>query len=199
MLTRRGLLRRPVIPELKQDHCTICLDTFNSETIHGLLPCNHSNFCLQCILGWAEVANKCPICVARFFSVTPCLPNGQLVPNTTPFDVEHRDQEEDFDYSDSEDEEVCKVCENYVSSEHLLICQDCGDSYHLNCLSMLEVPNVETWYCDECLQRLPKKLQKEQWKEMIAVGRPKKQKLEKRRSERIRMLREKTASRSVDD
>lgn len=144
MLTRRGLLRRSATSEIPQETCTICLDNFNVETIRGQLPCNHSLFCLQCILGWAEVTNKCPICVSRFSFITPCLSNGSIAPNTTPFDIEHREQDEDLDYSDSDSEEICNVCENDIDGAILLVCERCNDAFHLNCMCMVDLPDLDS-------------------------------------------------------
>ena len=37
------------------ENCLICLSSISKSAIRGILQCGHSLFCVQCILGWAEV------------------------------------------------------------------------------------------------------------------------------------------------
>lgn len=53
----------------KDDCCGICLSSDNGKTIRGEIDsCNHY-FCFLCIMEWAKVETKCPLCKQRFSSI----------------------------------------------------------------------------------------------------------------------------------
>jgi len=157
----------------------VCMETFEKTSIRGLLSCSHHQFCFHCILGWAEVTNKCPLCLTPFHTITAAKARGPWLTRGDTIEVEDKDP----DYSDSEEPE-CAYCHNAVCEEQFISCESCWTPYHFQCLGMRERPDVDEWYCDDCLEQMPKSVQKRQWKKMQAAGRNRD--LQLRRSLRIR-------------
>ena len=46
----------------------------------------------------------------------------------------------------------CTVCGGKQDSHHLLLCDECNDAFHLQCLSppLTELPSDDYWYCPSC-------------------------------------------------
>jgi Ring finger domain/PHD-finger len=151
-----------------QETCLICLSAFEKGTIRGILPCDHFQFCLHCILGWAEVTNKCPVCQGRFLF----LQSGRVKRNSLDIfnriEVEEREQ---GGFILDNLNIACKYCGSESEQDRLLLCDTCGDGAHITCLGMEEYPQLEEWYCDTCLIALPYHKQTKQWKHMKAAGR----------------------------
>jgi hypothetical protein len=120
--------------------CAICMDPMDSH--QALLPCDHQQFCLGCILNWARFSNKCPLCKARFSIITD-LATSDIVWVS-------------LDDSQSESEEIddllCELCGMGDDEENMIICDCCERGFHTGCLGMQRVPEVEKWFCLECLR-----------------------------------------------
>ncbi len=74
----------------QQQICGICLTEEAVE--RGILDCCDHPFCFGCIMEWAKVESRCPMCKQRFVTIfRPSLPG---VPRSRPrtFRIPHRDQ-----------------------------------------------------------------------------------------------------------
>ncbi|KAF0734138.1 hypothetical protein Ae201684P_003308 [Aphanomyces euteiches] len=82
-------VRAPLLPQLFQDTCTICLNDLNVST--AVLPCGHC-FHRDCVRTWIGNVRKCPLCRQSTSSVTKdgiVIPlvlsrSAASVPTTTP-------------------------------------------------------------------------------------------------------------------
>jgi len=161
--------KRPRAPEnISFESCVICLNTFERSSIRGKLPCAHSSFCFVCILGWAEVTNKCPVCQSRFGSIESlgCYRKNYKI--LTRIEVEDRDQ---GGVVMANLNIPCKCCRSERDQDRLLLCDRCEEGAHVECLGMEEYPQLDEWYCDTCLELMPYHKQLKQWKNMKAAGR----------------------------
>ena len=150
------------------DSCLICLNTLSKSAIRGILHCGHSLFCVQCILGWAEITNKCPVCQTRFLFIDSGKPKKSTWTILNRIEVEERDQGE---FILPNLNIPCKNCGSESEQDRLLLCDKCGAGVHIGCLGMDEYPQLEEWYCDTCLEDEPRHKQVKQWKDMKAAGR----------------------------
>lgn len=50
-----------------ESNCPICLNK-TEDNVVGILECSHQ-FCIQCIVDWAEVTNLCPLCRTEFLCI----------------------------------------------------------------------------------------------------------------------------------
>jgi len=64
-------------------------------------------------------------------------------------------EEEDRDDEEEEEEEddVCAECGEAEENETLLICDDCTQSYHLECVGLDAVPDDPEWFCKACVKK----------------------------------------------
>ena len=53
---------REKIQNIDNDVCPICYDTTQNPCI---VPCCRNSFCTQCVLGWLDTKNTCPMCRAK--------------------------------------------------------------------------------------------------------------------------------------
>jgi hypothetical protein len=129
------------------ERCGVCLDIVNSR---GTLDsCAHA-FCAQCILDWAQVESKCPVCRGRFTSVTRHGEQPVAVARTNQ--VFEWDGTVFADESDALDDVVCDICGEGDREDELLLCRRfevCGASAHASCLG-LTAPPEEDWECYRC-------------------------------------------------
>lgn len=55
------------------------------------------------------------------------------------------------DYDAFSDPTFCEVCGRSDREDRLLLCDDCDDGYHLECLEPpLETVPIADWYCSSC-------------------------------------------------
>lgn len=140
------------IPAGDAERCGICLEAVDSsrERARGTLDsCAHA-FCAQCILDWAQVESKCPVCRVRFTSVTRQGEQPVAVARTNQ--VFEWDGIVFADESDALDDVVCDVCGEGDREHELLLCRRfevCGASAHASCLG-LAAPPEEDWECYRC-------------------------------------------------
>lgn len=129
------------------ERCGVCLDTVEAR---GVLDCCEHVFCAACILSWAEKENKCPVCRARFTTVTR--------PGDAPVSIPRTNQVYEWDgtlfedESDALDDVRCDICGEGDREDELLLCRRfevCGASAHASCLGLPAVPD-DDWECYRC-------------------------------------------------
>lgn len=168
MLKSDGL-KAKCSPSSEGESCLVCLSVLEKTAVRGILPCEHFQFCLHCILGWAEVTNKCPVCKSRFTYIHSGVMKRNKLDVLNRIEVEEREQ---GGFIIENLSIVCKICGGANEQDRLLLCDRCGEGAHIACLSMEEYPQLDEWYCDTCLAVMPHYKQMKQWKNMKAAGRP---------------------------
>lgn len=158
------------------DVCVICQD---DVTDRGRLDgCAHL-FCVPCIVRWAEIETKCPLCKARFKVIYPEAYGEQAETNVSdgregdgaspertrggtrrrgerrkPIRVVRRDQM----YEDPDgdplngldlDEVTCGTCGEGGDEDKLMLCDGCDAGHHCYCVGLETVP-LEEWRCRIC-------------------------------------------------
>lgn len=143
------LVRLRVLQE--KGKCSICMDYIKGDQAE--LPCGHDQYCVACIWGWAQISNKCPLCVKKFFSIT----NKATAEISIVEDKEVESEEETFEI-----DVVCQICSLGNNEENLLLCDNCDKGFHTDCIGLARVPYLENWFCDNCIQTQPWDVQQEQ-------------------------------------
>eukprot|EP00986_Skeletonema_menzelii_P021503 scaffold34760_cov171-Skeletonema_menzelii.AAC.4 len=56
--------------ETNEVECCICLENVSSNNVATLNGCEHVIcFCQECVMRWAEISNRCPLCRTRFTAI----------------------------------------------------------------------------------------------------------------------------------
>ena len=151
-------------PQFSQpQQCLVCLNIPDDKADRGILPCSHQSFCFQCIIDWAAVTNRCPLCKERFY---------QVKNSNTGKTVKVVEKEQNLN-SDGEFlvEIRCCVCGSDLDDHIMLLCDNCDQGFHTTCLGMHGIPDVSEWYCDLCSWVLTEAQRKRLKAAMKKVGR----------------------------
>ena len=154
---------------IEDGRCSICMDSIRGDK--GALECRHDNFCLQCILIWSEVCNKCPLCMQKFFSI--CNPETR-----ESVAVEDTYLNEETQYLD---DIFCEVCRLRDREEYMLICEECERGFHIDCIGIMMMPQSENWFCGGCIRNQTEDVQSSQNLEIMNI---RKQELPLKRSKK---------------
>lgn len=106
--------------------CGICLDNVKERGV--LNSCDHA-FCFECIYQWSKTSNTCPMCKARFVQLRK-QEAGSKSKRSRSYkvdDVDHRQDDSDFDDWFSSDDEVGEL-EGYDSDQDTWMYQDYYDN-----------------------------------------------------------------------
>lgn len=142
------------------DRCLICIEYIQPSVCKGALDCGHNSFCYGCIIDWAEITNKCPLCTTRFYQVLK--ENTGLVTA-----VAHKDQPPPEVAEPFLIETRCVLCGCDTDEATMLLCDSCDNGFHTSCIGLTGVPLLEEWFCDDCFLEVPYSKQQEQ---LRAVG-----------------------------
>lgn len=82
--------------EEEEERCGICL-TGSTQSIRGQIDsCNH-HFCFVCVMEWAKIESRCPLCKQRFGSIRrPAVPG--LFPSERVVKISERNQVSNLSY-----------------------------------------------------------------------------------------------------
>jgi len=148
--------------------------TPENDLIAVIQPCKHSSHD-RCLKRWANRANSCPSCRAKFNvveltatlggksnSADPNPTNPNLTEDVGPvvdsYVVQDKKQSAVVDSGltvDREDGDFadllapCMICEDYGDENLLMSCNGCGKSCHFQCSGLDDWPDG-SWYCDDC-------------------------------------------------
>ncbi|XP_022728998.1 uncharacterized protein LOC111284562 [Durio zibethinus] len=137
------------------ERCGICLSDGGRRAIRGKIDsCGHF-FCFVCIMEWAKVESRCPMCKRRFTSIHRT-PKEGVFASERIVNVPQRDQvyhlfgnatSEPFDpYA----EVKCSVCHDIANESLLLLCDLCDSAAHTYCVGLgATVPDGD-WFCHDC-------------------------------------------------
>ncbi|KAG8387948.1 hypothetical protein BUALT_Bualt02G0074300 [Buddleja alternifolia] len=139
------------------DCCGICL----SEPGNGggvsrgyIDSCNHY-FCFVCIMEWAKVESKCPLCKRRFSTIRrppkpPIFTSDRLVHVPVRDQVYHYNGNSTIGLTDPYLEIKCSVCQGITDESLLLLCDLCDSAAHTYCVGLgVTVPESD-WFCQDC-------------------------------------------------
>ncbi|KAI3416878.1 uncharacterized protein J3R85_014987 [Psidium guajava] len=131
--------------------CGICL-TEGGGAVRGRIDsCDHY-FCFVCIMEWAKVESKCPMCKRRFSTILRP-PKRGVFASERIVSVPPRDQVYDPHGIGSFNpymETRCGVCQGTQDEWCLLLCDLCDSAVHTYCVGLgVTVPQGD-WFCHDC-------------------------------------------------
>ena len=139
----------PALPAA--DVCAVCLAI--PEQRGRLDSCCHL-FCVPCIVRWASIETKCPLCKERFTKMTPedASTSACAGPVMEFRETNQGDERPDEAEEESEDEAeryFCDVCRRGDDEASLLLCDACDIGAHTFCVGLESVPRGR-WFCELC-------------------------------------------------
>lgn len=128
------------------ESCPICLLSLKNQEIGIPEICEHK-FCFICIQEWSNNVTTCPIDRKGFTKII--VKDNIRDLNTlrsVPVEVKSTIIE-----IPEEDLTQCEVCNQTDREDSMLLCDNCNNGYHMDCLNppLEEVP-FGSWYCDCC-------------------------------------------------
>ncbi|KAL0424878.1 UNVERIFIED_CONTAM: PHD and RING finger domain-containing protein 1 [Sesamum radiatum] len=138
------------------DCCGICLSEAGDGGVsRGYIDsCNHY-FCFLCIMEWAKVESKCPLCKRRFSAIRrppkpPIFASERIVHVPVRDQVYHYFGNATVGPPDPYSEAKCSVCHGVADESLLLLCDLCDSAAHTYCGCLgVTVPEGD-WYCQDC-------------------------------------------------
>lgn len=143
--------------EVVKQVCGICLSEEDKRRLRGTLDCCSHYFCFNCIMEWAKVESRCPLCKQRFKTISkPARSTTGVDLRDVVIQVPERDQvyqpteEELRSFLDPYENVICTECHQGGDDGLMLLCDLCDSSAHTYCVGLgREVPEGN-WYCDGC-------------------------------------------------
>ncbi|XP_013098608.2 serine/arginine repetitive matrix protein 2 [Stomoxys calcitrans] len=135
------------------EKCPICLLTFRRQEIGSPSSCQHI-FCVNCIEAWSKNVQTCPIDRLEFerIIVRESYENRRIVREINVDPNAAKELILDDDPDDVDDVTNCEECGRPDREDVMLLCDQCNQGYHMDCLSspLSEIPEG-SWYCDNCV------------------------------------------------
>lgn len=144
----------------------MCTAPLSLETPYGKLDCGHWEFCFPCISQWAGICNKCPYCNLRFHTITKSVLTSSQPLETVSIQDKDTLNNPDPAFIAYIDQLICVKCKSGQQEETLLICDKCDRGFHTQCVGLDHVPMLEVWFCEQCIGKMTRKVQREQKREM---------------------------------
>ncbi|CAG9311564.1 unnamed protein product [Blepharisma stoltei] len=141
------------------NRCLICLESIEKHSALGILNCGHNQFCFSCLYEWSKVSNKCPLCNLKFNEI------GNSKTSEVAL-VENSDKLIEDLYEEYISSIFCIRCGSDQQDEFLLICDGCDQGFHTFCIGINRIPDLEEWFCHDCILEKSTEVRKNQWREM---------------------------------
>ncbi|XP_021909187.1 uncharacterized protein LOC110823171 isoform X2 [Carica papaya] len=134
--------------------CGICLSD-GGKLIRGFIDsCDHY-FCFVCIMEWARVESRCPMCKCRFTTIRRPPKHGVFTRERV-VNVPQRDQvyhllgNATTGPSDPFADTKCCICHSMADENLMLLCDLCDSAGHTYCVGLgCTVPEGD-WFCHDC-------------------------------------------------
>ncbi|XP_057860669.2 uncharacterized protein LOC131069319 isoform X2 [Cryptomeria japonica] len=145
--------------DLPKPVCGICLSD-EGKAIRGKLDCCDHYFCFACIMEWAKVESRCPMCKQRLSMISKSSISGKGLRGTA-IKIPVRDQvyqpseEEVMGFLDPYADIVCLECHEAGDDSLLLLCDLCDSAYHTYCVGLGRAVPEGDWYCQACQTSRP--------------------------------------------
>lgn len=143
-----------VVKEEEVDNCGICL-LEQGVAIRGYInSCDHY-FCFVCIMEWAKVESRCPLCKRRFSSIKRPTKEGVFVEERV-VNVPVRDQVHYFNGNATVGppnlytQIKCSFCNLSTDDGVLLLCDLCDSAAHTYCVGLGHTVPEDDWFCKDC-------------------------------------------------
>lgn len=143
--------------------CLVCIEGIEPEITRGVIDCGHDQFCFKCIKDWAQVTNKCPYCSQRFYKI---LEQG----TKQSISVEDKDQKKPEVTDPFIIEVRCINCGSDLDEDIMLLCDECDNGFHTTCIGLKQIPELDEWFCDECILEQDSETQENQKIAMAKAG-----------------------------
>ncbi|KAI9081042.1 hypothetical protein K1719_037022 [Acacia pycnantha] len=158
----RGRKGKDKVEDLKSEPvkqvCGICLSEEDKRRVRGVLDCCTHFFCFACIMEWAKVESRCPLCKQRFKTISKPARSttagvdlrGSVIQVPERDQVYQPSEEELRSYFDPYEYVFCSECHQGGDDDLMLLCDLCDSPAHTYCVGLgREVPEGN-WYCDGC-------------------------------------------------
>ncbi|KAL0919716.1 hypothetical protein M5K25_011831 [Dendrobium thyrsiflorum] len=133
--------------------CGICFSDGGLAARGWIDSCDHY-FCFICIMEWAKVESRCPLCKQRFHFIRRPEVSGRIAESALEIPV--RDQvyhplgNESSALYELYAQASCKVCHGSNDDELLLLCDLCDSAFHTYCVGLGYTVPEGDWYCHDC-------------------------------------------------
>ncbi|XP_028556713.1 autophagy-related protein 36-like isoform X2 [Dendrobium catenatum] len=133
--------------------CGICFSDGGLAARGWIDSCDHY-FCFVCIMEWAKVESRCPMCKQRFRFIRRPEVSGGIAESALEIPV--RDQvyhplgNESSALYDLYAQASCRVCHGSNDDELLLLCDLCDSAFHTYCVRLGYTVPEDDWYCHDC-------------------------------------------------
>ncbi|KAI0512228.1 hypothetical protein KFK09_012866 [Dendrobium nobile] len=133
--------------------CGICFSDGGLAARGWIDSCDHY-FCFVCIMEWAKVESRCPMCKQRFRFIRRPEVSGGIAESALEIPV--RDQvyhplgNESSALYDLYAQASCRVCHGSNDDELLLLCDLCDSAFHTYCVGLGYTVPEDDWYCHDC-------------------------------------------------
>ncbi|XP_040997667.1 uncharacterized protein LOC121243607 [Juglans microcarpa x Juglans regia] len=141
-------------PANSNSPCMICLSD-SAKSIRGIIDCCDHHFCFVCIMEWAKIESRCPICKRRFSTIHRPFKDGVFYRERV-VKVPARDQiytpygNTTAGPSDPFSQVLCSICHQMTDDSLLLLCDLCDSASHTYCVGLgFTVPEGD-WFCHDC-------------------------------------------------
>ncbi|KAF9624473.1 hypothetical protein IFM89_011481 [Coptis chinensis] len=126
--------------------CGICFSE-EEKTIRGWIDsCNHY-FCYLCIMEWAKLESRCPMCKQRFKEIVRKAKHAVFI-NERVVNVPLRNQTSQI--YDPYEQVNCSQCHSSSDENLLLLCDLCDSAAHTYCVGLGATVPEGDWFCHDC-------------------------------------------------
>ncbi|KVI06478.1 Zinc finger, FYVE/PHD-type [Cynara cardunculus var. scolymus] len=142
------------LPEQQLGTCGVCL-LEEGMSLRGLIDSCEHYFCFVCIMEWAKVESRCPVCKRRFSTIRRP-PKDGLFFSERIVNVPVRDQVYSYNGnatigpSDLYSQVKCSICSLATDEELLLLCDMCDSAAHSYCVGLGATVPEGDWFCQDC-------------------------------------------------
>ncbi|XP_042031963.1 uncharacterized protein LOC121778645 [Salvia splendens] len=143
----------PIAGDESADCCGICLSEGGAS--RGQIECCDHYYCFVCIMEWAKVESKCPLCKRRFSTIRRP-PKPPVFASERVVRVPVRDQACHYSgnlangprnmYSEAK----CATCQGVSDESLLLLCDLCDAAAHTYCVGLGYTVPEGDWFCQDC-------------------------------------------------
>ncbi|KAL4584151.1 hypothetical protein LXL04_008742 [Taraxacum kok-saghyz] len=139
--------------EQQLDTCGVCLLEEGMSRRGFIDSCDHY-FCFVCIMEWAKVESRCPICKRRFSTIHR--PQDGVFLSERVVNVPVRDQvychngNATLGPSDPYSQVKCTICSLSSDDHLLLLCDLCDSAAHSYCVGLGATVPEGDWFCQDC-------------------------------------------------
>ncbi|XP_071711717.1 uncharacterized protein [Rutidosis leptorrhynchoides] len=143
-----------IMEQEEMDKCGVCF-LEQGMSVRGFIDCCEHYFCFVCIMEWAKVESRCPICKRRFSTIRRPLNYDLFLPERI-VNVPVRNQVHYYNGNatigppDPYSQITCTVCSHSSDEELLLLCDLCDSAAHSYCVGLGATVPEGDWFCKDC-------------------------------------------------